>query len=220
MINERRLLSVAGTSAQRAVQAGIGLFFVAVGMSVVLLPLIADGYLLRVIGEENECTISGDIPPGSLPPELQECLAQGSWSDLGGFGPARFIGLLGLPFALLGLYLTLRALRAGAWLQANTLGVRGAFRTRTVDLSRAEVTVGAMTPPGPATRSLPTLVARDPGTGRRITLPLHSPNLAPLPPAELRALADAMTTGRTDGDADVQTIARQLRTMAENPLRL
>ncbi len=89
-----------------------------------------------------------------------------------------------------------------------------------MDLSRAEVTVGAMTPPGPATRSLPTLVARDPGTGRRITLPLHSPNLAPLPPSELRALADAMTTGRTDGDADVQTIARQLRTMSENPLRL
>ena len=220
MINDRRRLSVTGTSAQRAVQAGIGLFFVAVATAVVLLPLIADGYLLRVIGEEDQCNLPDDIPPSALPPELQDCLAQGDWSDFGGLGPARFIGLLGLPFALLGLYLVLRTLRAGAWLEGSMLAVRGAFRTRTADLSRAAITVGATTPPGPAVRSLPTLVAQDPGTGRRITLPLHSPNLAPLPPAELRALADAMTTGRTDGDPDVQTIARQLRTMAENPLRL
>jgi hypothetical protein len=67
---------------------------------------------------------------------------------------------------------------------------------------------------------VPTLIAEDRATGRSVTIPLESGHGGQLPPFELRALADAMTVGRsTDGrDHDVHTIAGQLRAMAENPL--
>jgi hypothetical protein len=122
--------------------------------------------------------------------------------------------------------MVLRILRHGAWLDGTTASVRGALLTRSVDLATADVTAGTI-----AYRSnrdtayetvhrLPTIIARDPGTGRKVTVPLQSTGLVALPPYELRALADAMTVGRsTDGrGADVHTIARQLRQMAENPL--
>lgn len=232
MTNKKLRLSIGTTGGQRIVGAAFGIVFAAVGTAFVLLPLLADGMLRRLTGSEPEATFSdgSPVPREYLPPELRHSSAGGSWWDSDGFGlgPARFIGLCGIPFALIGVYMVLRILRHGAWLDGTTAHVRGALLTRSVDLASADVTAGTV-----AYRSnrdtlhetvhrIPTIIARDPGTGRTVTVPLQSTGLAALPPYELRALADAMTAGRsTDGrGADVYTIARQLRQMAENPLGL
>jgi hypothetical protein len=242
VINETRRLSVGGTAGTRVFLAAFGVVFAAIGAAFVILPFAADGLLRRLTGPSDDCTFSTGYDAGdveSLPPEVQHCFEQsggwglfeqaGGWSVDGGFGPGRLIGLCGIPFVLIGLYGALRALRAAVWLDGTEVKVRSAFGTRAVDLATAEVTVGAVAfrqgaeGAGPGVvRRLPTLVARDPGTGRQVTVPLHGAGDAPLPPHELRALADAMTRGRRAGgrDADVHTIARQLHTMADNPLGL
>lgn len=235
VINERLRLSVGAPPTQRAVGVAFALALVAFGAVFLLAPLMADGYLQRLTGWADEApTISGDlasIPPHLLPAELQDRpSASGGWWDesRSGLGPGRFIGLVGIPVMLLGLYLVLQVLRSAAWLDGTRAQVRGALRTRTVDLSTAEVTAGAVSyrrNPDTSYESVhrvPTIIAREPGSGRRVTIALQGIGLAPLPPHELRALADAMTAGRSTAgrDGDVHTLAAQLRTMAKNPLGL
>jgi hypothetical protein len=230
---ERLRLSVGASRAQRAFGVVFGLVFAAIGTAFVLLPFVADGMLRRLTGADDGCAgASGDVselPPELLPPGFSQCLTRSGWWDDGiGLGPIRFLGLCGLPFALLGLYLVLNVLRSAAWLDGTTAEVRGAFRTRAVDLATAAVSAGSY-----AVRRgedsgheyierVPTIVAQDPGNGRRVTIALRAGTGGTLPPYELRALADAMTLGRsTDGrNGDVHTLAGQLRTMADNPLGL
>ena len=230
VINERLRLSIDAPPAHRAFGVVFGLVFSAMGAAFVLMPLLAERWMGRVAGDDDECTYSGDL--SDLPSEFQElCEPDGGFFDGGffddaGFGPMRFIGLCGVPFVLIGLYLALRVLRTAAWLDGTRASVRGAFGTRTVDLAGADVSAGAITyRHGEDTmhervERVPTIVARDRATGRRVTIPLRAGDGANLPPHELRALADAMSIGRsTDGrDADVLTLAGQLRTMAGNPL--
>ncbi|SCG40718.1 hypothetical protein [Micromonospora inositola] len=217
MTNEKVRLSVGASPGQRAFTAVVGVLFGAFGAVFVLLPLLADNLLRRLTGFGDPVPSYDevrDLPPGMLPPDLS-----GSTEAP---GPGRFIGLCGIPFVLLGLYLVLRVLRTAAWLDGTRASVRGALGTRTVDLATAEVTAGAVgyRAGEEAVVRVPTVVARDRGTGRRVTVPLQGMGLATLPPYELRALADAITAGRpTDGrDADAHVLAGQLRTMAGNPL--
>jgi hypothetical protein len=132
----------------------------------------------------------------------------------------RLIGLLGIPFALLGVYLALSALRTAAWLEGSKATVRGALRTRTVDLATATVTASARTyrrnegTSRASTERVPTITAKDPD-GTQVTIPLHALGMAQLPPQELRALAEALTANQ---DRDARSLATQLRTMADNPL--
>ncbi|MGC1215738.1 MAG: hypothetical protein WA890_31335 [Micromonospora sp.] len=221
MTNERLRLSVGAASGHRAVATVAGLLFTAVGAAFVLLPLLADGLLRRLTGFGDPLPSyeeARDLPPGMLPPDLAGAPASG------GLGPGRLVGLCGVPFVLIGLYVVLRVLRSAAWLEGTRASLRGALGTRTVDLATAEVTAGAVAHRvgDEAVVRVPTVVARDPDTGRRITIPLQGMGLATLPPYELRALADAMTAGRsTDGrNGDVHVLAGQLRTMAGNPLGL
>jgi hypothetical protein len=101
------------------------------------------------------------------------------------------------------------------------LRVRGAFRTRAVDLSTADITVGMITHTDDNRhRRVPTLVARDPASGRRVRLSLNGAGLDRLPPAELRALAEAMTAGRPVSQTDAWRTASHLQQMADNPLEL
>jgi hypothetical protein len=99
----------------------------------------------------------------------------------------------------------------------------GAIRTRTVDLATATIAAGATTyrrnrdTTREWTEQSPTLIAKDPATGRGITIPLHGVGMAQLPPPELRALAEALTVNL---DRDARTLATQLHTMADNPLGL
>jgi hypothetical protein len=88
----------------------------------------------------------------------------------------RLLGLCGLPLAVGGGYLLVRAVRRAAWLDGRRLAVRGALLTRTVELGRAAVTVDPRQ-----------LVALDPVTDSRVRLPLRR-----LPPFELEALANAL----------------------------
>jgi hypothetical protein len=117
--------------------------------------------------------------------------------------------------------MSLSALRTAAWLEGTNATVRRAFRTRTVDLATATITVGSFTwrrnpeTPHSTVQRLPTLIARDPAGGRTITIPLHGVGMAQLPSPELRALADAIAANR---DGDARNLATLLRTMADNPL--
>ncbi|MCW3839306.1 hypothetical protein ONA70_04240 [Micromonospora yasonensis] len=217
MTNEKVRLSV-GAAGGRVFAAVVGVLFTAFGAVFVLLPIFADRLLARLTGAGDPFPSyddARDLPPGLLPPELN-----GGATD-SPLGPARFVGLCGLPVVLLGLYLLLRVLRTAAWLDGTRASVRGALGSRTVDLATAEVQGGAVVHrAGDAGVRVPSLVARDRDSGRRITIPLQGMGLATLPPYELRALADAITAGRpAEGrDADAHALARQLRTMADNPL--
>jgi hypothetical protein len=222
-------LSVDASPAQRVVGVLLGVAFAAIGTAFVLLPLVADGLLGRITGDDSCASATGDLrdlPPELLPPGVSDCLTRTWWDDGVGLGPARFLGLCGIPFALLGVYLAVNVLRTAAWLDGTTAEVRGAFGTRRVDLATAAVTAGVITYRHGAgsghehIERVPTVIAQDRDGGRRVTVPLRGGTGGTLPPHELRALADAMTVGRsTDGrDADVHNLAGQLRNMADNPL--
>ncbi|SCL19903.1 hypothetical protein GA0070624_1866 [Micromonospora rhizosphaerae] len=218
MTNEKLPLSVGASPGQRVFAAIVGVLFTAIGAAFVLLPMLADGLLRRITGFGDPLPSyedARDLPPGMLPPDL-------SGSPSAGLGPGRLVGLCGIPFALLGLYLVLRVLRTAAWLEGTRAHVRGVLGTRAVDLAAAEVTAGAVgyRAGDEAVVRVPTLVARDPGTGRRVTIPLRGMGLATLPPHELRALADAITAGRPTGGRhdEAHALAGRLRTMAGNPL--
>jgi len=208
-------LSIGAPPAARTFGVVFGLVFAAAGAAFALLPLVADGWLRRALGSDESCPapdeISG-IPRDLLPPEVRECVSGGAWLAVDdGFGPMRLLGLLGIPVLLLGLYLALKSLRTAGWLDGTSVSIRGALRTKTVDLSRAEVSA---TPGYQRARSYvpPSMTAQDRQSGTSVTIPLHGIGSGPLPAEQLRALAQAMT-----GSPEV---ARQLRTMADNPLGL
>lgn len=227
MITERVPLSIGAPAVQKALGAAFGAVFAAAGVAFALLPFLIDGWLQRAFGADDACPgpaeISG-IPPELLPPEVRECVADGSWFGGGeGFDAIRLIGLLGIPVALVGVYLALSALRTAAWLDGTRATVRRAIRTGTVDLATATVTAGALTyrrhqdTSRASVERVPTLIARDPSGGPTITVPLHGVGMAQLPPPQLRALADALAA---NPDRDARAVAAQLRTMAEHPLGL
>ena len=227
MISVRQRLSIGPPPAQKAFGVVFGAVFAAAGAAFAVLPFVVDGWLRHAFGADDSCPTSSEIsgiPPELLPPSVRECVSDGSWFNGGdGFGPLRLIGLFGVPFVLVGLYLAASSLRTAAWLEGTRATVRGAIRTRTVDLATATITAGAHTyrrnreTSRESLAQLPTLIATDPADGRRVTIPLHGIGLAQLPPPELRALADAMTA---NPDRDARAVATQLRTMADDPLGL
>ncbi|MGI5525647.1 hypothetical protein ACQEUX_32545 [Micromonospora sp. CA-259024] len=221
MTKQELRLSVGASPGQRTVAVVTGVLVGAVGVASVALPLIAGGLLRRLTGPGDTFASyeeARDLPPGLLPPGLR---------DAGGgdqAGPGPFIGLCGLPFVLLGVYLVLRVLRTAAWLDGSRVRVRGAFRTRTVDLATARIDAGpesyreAGDDASAGGRRVRTIIATDQESTRRVTIPLRGMGLDSLPPSELRALADAMTTGRVDGrDGDARAVAAHLHHLAEHP---
>jgi len=227
VITARQKLSIGSPPAQQAFGVVFGLFFATAGAAFALLPFVVDGWLQNAFRADESCPTSSEIsgiPPELLPPSVRECVSNGSWfNDGAGFGPMRLIGLFGIPFMLVGLYLALSALRTAAWLEGTRATVRGALRTRTVDLATAMVTAGATTyrrnrdTTRQRAEQAPTLIAKDPATGRGVTIPLHGVGMAQLPPPELRVLAEALTPNQ---DRDARNVAAQLRAMADNPLGL
>ncbi|SIN34901.1 hypothetical protein [Micromonospora cremea] len=220
---EKLRLSVGASPGQRTVSVLAGVFVAAVSAAFVVLPLVADGLLRQLTGPGDGFASyeqARDLPPGMLPPALRD--SGGGAGDHSGFGP--LVGLCGLPFALLGVYLVLRVLRTAAWLDGSRARVRGAFVSRTVDLATARIDAGPYCEAGdddPRARGhWGAIVATDHDSGRRVTIPLRGMGLPTLPPSELRALADAITTGRpTDGrDGDAHAIAGALRRRAEHAL--
>jgi hypothetical protein len=220
-MTEKLRLSATPSLVARAIGVVGGLIFVVVGTAFAALPLIADGWLRDLTGDNSgSCDGLQGVPADALPPELRDCanLPAAGIPD-SGLGPIRFIGLIGLPFALIGLYLIIRVLRTAAWLDGPSLQLRYAFTTRRANLSTADVSIDLVTrrtteDDRPVIRQVPTLIARDADAKVPIRLPLL------LPVAELRALADAISLGRaTEGrDREARRTADQLRAVADNPL--
>ncbi|WP_327042728.1 hypothetical protein OG400_11550 [Micromonospora ureilytica] len=222
MTNQELRLSVGASPGQRVVAVVAGVLLAAVGVAFVAVPLFADGLLRRLTGPGDAFASyeeARDLPPGLLPSGLRDS------ADPNQPGPSPFIGLCGLPFVLLGLYLVLRVLRTAAWLDGSRVRVRGALRTRTVDLATARVESGAVSyreadddgpAGGPQVRAI---LVTDPGSTQGVTIPLRGMGLPSLPPSELRALAEAITTARPgDGrDGDAHAVVDHLHRMAERP---
>jgi hypothetical protein len=226
MVNESRRLSTGSTVGARIIGAVFGLAVAAFGVVFAAWVLFVEES--GQLGGTRDCVVTSDhvvgVPPDALPSDVGYCHA---WLP-DRLGPVEIVGLLaGGVFVLLGVLATGASLRGtAAWLDGTRLRVRSTFRTRTVDLSTAEVTAGIVTHThtgdGERTRvrRVPTLVAKDPASRRKVTLSLSGRNLDRMPPAELRALADAITVGRPESDEDARRVAEQLREMAENPLEL
>ncbi|BEL08680.1 hypothetical protein Q0Z83_068710 [Actinoplanes sichuanensis] len=181
------MLSVGAAGGQRAVGAFVGVFFILIGSGV------------------------GAFGAGF----------GGGADGLAPDGPDGLFQVVGLVFAAVGMLVVafgvtviLRAVRFAAWLDGTRAYVRGAYRTRSVDLATAYVHQGAVTGRvGRQAISTATLEARDPATGATLTIPLESAGSGRLPPNELRALADAMSHGRgtSADDQDVLRFAETLR---------
>ncbi|WP_143133926.1 DUF4352 domain-containing protein [Actinoplanes philippinensis] len=138
---------------------------------------------------------------------------------------------IGLLLVSLSVVLMLRMVRSAAWLDGTVAYVRGAFRTRSIDLSTAYVSAGTATRHEAAGRShtaagtvhhvavreVPTLEAHDPVSGRKLTIHLCRPGGGAIPPYALRALADAMVRGRgrNGNDHDVHQLAHRLRRIVD-----
>jgi hypothetical protein len=237
-MTEKLRLSATPSVADRVIGVVAGLFFVLVGTVFAALPLIADGWLRDLTGDNGaSCDGLQGLPPDALPPdalpkELRDCAhLPGPSSGLGGsglggsglpssgLGPIRFVGLIGIPFALIGIYLIVRVLRTAAWLDGTTLAVRHAVTLRRANLATADISIDLITRRAPreglgTIRQVPTLIVTEVGASTPVRLPLT------LPAAELRALADAIATGRAldDRDRNAKTVADQLRAAADNPL--
>ncbi|MCG5468686.1 hypothetical protein LADH09A_002555 [Micromonospora sp. LAH09] len=222
MTNQELRLSVGASPGQRTVAVLSGVFVATVGAAFVALPLIAGGLLRRLAGPGDAFASyeeARDLPPGMLPPALRDSGAGADQSN-----PVPVIGLCGLPFLLLGVYLVLRVLRTAAWLDGSRARVRGAFTTRTVDLATARIDTAKLSYRGTGDdapmvgQRLRAVIATDRASTRRVAIPLRGMGLGSLPPAELRALADAITTGRpVDGRDDAYAVADQLRRLAAHP---
>ncbi|MEU1642551.1 hypothetical protein ABZ422_07525 [Micromonospora zamorensis] len=223
MTNQELRLSVGASPGQRTVAVLSGVFVATIGAAFVALPLIAGGLLRRLTGPGDAFASyeeARDLPPGMLPPALRDSGAGAESNSV------PVVGLCGLPFLLLGVYLVLRVLRTAAWLEGSRARVRGAFTTRTVDLATARIDTAKLSYRGTGEDDTPmigqrlrAIVATDRASNRRVIIPLRGMGLGSLPPPELRALADAITTGRpVDGRDDAHTVADQLRRLAAHPL--
>lgn len=137
----------------------------------------------------------------------------------------RGVGLCAVPVLLLSAYLVTRAVRDAAWLEGTTAVRRGALTTRRVDLATAEVRGDAVTRSGTLgghryLYSIAAVTARDPRSGRELTVPLRGRGLRRLPADQLRALAAAIMTGRDPagaGYAEAHAVASALARSAADP---
>jgi hypothetical protein len=137
------------------------------------------------------------------------------------------MGLCGLPFVSVGLYLLVYAWRSASWLDGSVVSKRGAFLTGRADLATAEVRMGGID----HTRThhhgvheyrtvvrIPALVATDTASGKTVKVPLRGQGLDLLPPHELRALAGALSMNTSAGAERARAIAAHLTAIAADPL--
>jgi len=131
----------------------------------------------------------------------------GQWTLLAGFV---------LLVALTGAFAALSAARGKARLEGSVL-VLSWLRTQRCDLATADIEMdhGRENPlNGP---NIPRLIACDRATGRTLRLELRTNGGGLLPPAELRALADAMTAADRPAGSPALRYADRLRALADAP---
>jgi hypothetical protein len=204
MSHPRVKLSVGPSAAIKAVVVGVSLVILAVA---VFVALIAYGLSL---GEQTSMTSSIANDDFNLDPRTNELT--GTEITAGVVG-----AICSLLFVAIAVYLMLRVLRAGAWLQGSVLHVRGAIRSRSQDLAKARISGGTKVTPGDQGR-VQVITASDPASGRSLTLPLRGGG-GMLPGDQLRMLANAMTNQRVRSGDDDQAylVAERLREFASDP---
>jgi len=134
-------------------------------------------------------------------------------------------GVVGVVCALLmvavAVYLMLRVLRTGAWLEGSVLHVRGAVGTKRRDLSKARISGGTQwkSTEGKAGERVQVIIATDPDSGKALTLPLRGAGRPILPAEQLRMLANAITNqrARSGEDDPAFVVADRLRGFARDP---
>ena len=164
----------------------------------------------------------GDDPLGGDP------FSDGMQSQTSFFSTVvRAMGLCGLPFVLVGLYLLIYTWRNAIWLDGTVVSKRGAFLTRRTDLATADVRMGNITQSTSHQHGyhqyrtvvrIPALVANDAATGRTMKIPLRGQGLDLLPPHELQALAGALSANMSNGAERARAIAAHLSAVAADPL--
>jgi hypothetical protein len=210
-------LSVGASTAVKVVVVVIGLIGLAMSGLFVAVAWLGGTLASNALGG-----IDGSSAPGDPGAGLAE--------NAGAIGSIFTVfGFCALPFALLLGYLVLLTLRRSAWLQGTMVSMRGAFRTKRVDLSTAEVQGDTVSyrqhHTGPMANyvtvyTVPALAARDRRTGTKIKIPLRGQGLKRLPSDQLRALVDAMMSDRTPADPNYPTaaaLADSMLSMAANP---
>jgi hypothetical protein len=131
-------------------------------------------------------------------------------------GAAGAGALCALIVGLLAVYLGLRALRSGAWIEGSVLHMRGGLRTKKQDLATANIEGGAR---DVKSQRIEVITLTDPKTGRHMTLPLRGGGLTLLPSEQLRMLANAITNHRVQSGPEDRAfaIAERLREFANDP---
>ncbi len=173
-------------------------------------------------------TVNSTIGDGEWHVDDNGNLVPGPATDPGLAGGVSFIGLAGTACALVVVlfagYFLLRVWRTAAWLEGDVLTVRGALGTKSADLSTSIVNGGSRLQAVGAGEArsyhrVQVLNVADPRSGVQLTLPLRGAGLAMLPAAQLTALADAITRGRTRTEATESSfvVAERLRDFARDP---
>lgn len=173
-------------------------------------------------------TVNSTVGDGEWHVDDNGNLVPGPAPDPGIADGITVIGFVGaacaLAVALIAGYLMLRVWRTAAWLEGTQLTVRGALSSKSADLSTSIVNGGSQLQAVGAgeVRSyhrVQVLQVADPRSGVQLTLPLRGAGLAILPAAQLTALADAITQGRSRNEATESSfvVAERLRDFARDP---
>jgi hypothetical protein len=205
MSHPRVKLSIGSSAAVKLLTVIAGAIMVLIGAVVALI-----GYEFTQEGREAiTSTVPDDITRNTLPSTSAETAA-------GFAGAACALLVIGVA-----VYLMLRVLRTGAWLEGSVLHVRGAMRTKRRDLAKARISGGTQwrSTEGKGGERVQVIIAADPVSGKTLTLPLKGAGRSMLPAEELRMLANAITNQRSrSGDDDSAfVVAERLRGFARDP---
>jgi hypothetical protein len=205
MSHPRVKLSIGASAPVKLLTVVAGAVMVLIGAAVALI-----GYGFTQEGREAiTSTVPDDVTRNTLPTTSAETAA-------GVAGAACALLVIGVA-----VFLMLRVLRTGAWLEGSVLHVRGAMRTRKRDLAKAGISGGTQwkSTEGKSGDRVQVIIATDPETGKALTLPLRGAGRTMLPAEQLRMLANAITNQRARGGDDdpAFVVADRLRGFARDP---
>ena len=206
-------LSVGPSSAARGVTSFVAVVLVSIGFCFAALAFGMGGVFTSVGDSIGE--LPGD-PSGGAGSVDQGFVVAG-WISMA-------MGLCGVPFVLLGIYLAIHTWRFEIRLDGMTLSKRGALTTRRIDVTHAGVNMAGFNytqrvgHDHRAVYRVAALAVTDPRTLKTIKVPLRGQGLDLLPPFQLRALADVLDRNLSADSQRARGIAAQLRMLASDPI--
>lgn len=218
MANRPRVkLSIGASGAVKAITLVIAVIMLGISAFVALVAYgIAYGAQTAVTSSLNDgqwhLDKDGKLVPGPGPDEP----VGGAAATIGWTAAA-----CALLVALFAGYLILRVLRTSAWLEGSMLHVRGALRTKKLDLATAAISGGSklQSAGDRSVQRVELIKAADPASGKSVTLPLRGRGSELLPAEELRMLANAITNTRVRSGLEDSAfvVAEHLRGFARDP---